>query len=137
MQEVFLDGSKMDVFVFLSLHPRLFLFGVCASNLDRYYAHPIVEDSAGVIAPWHSGANGPLDALIALGYTGRDGAVVKARDALLPAWTVNDTWGREYWDWDNPVMCGIVSMCGDYPGSLIVSSVDFFRNFHCYQRAWL
>jgi len=22
--------------------------------------------------------------------------------------------GRNYWDWDNPIICGIVSMCGDY-----------------------
>ncbi|MBN2473507.1 MAG: hypothetical protein JXB62_02780 [Pirellulales bacterium] len=57
-----------------------------------------------------------------LGHTGNDGAIVQARDAgrryisdvLLPRWMENDTWGRNYWDWDNPVMCGIVSMCGDY-----------------------
>jgi len=63
-----------------------------------------------------------LDDLIRLGHTGEDGAIVRARDAgrkyvsevLLPKWLENDTWGRNYWDWDNPVMCGIVSMCGDY-----------------------
>jgi len=52
-----------------------------------------------------------LDELIRLGYTGEDGAIVMARDAgrayladvLLPAWTVNDTWGRHYWDWEHPV----------------------------------
>ena len=63
-----------------------------------------------------------LDELIALGYAGKDRAIVKARDAgrryvndkLLPVWTQNDVWGRQYWDWDNPVTCGIVSMCGDY-----------------------
>ena len=52
-----------------------------------------------------------LDELIRLGYTGQDGAIQKARDAgqaylrdtLLPAWTVSDTWGRHYWDWEHPV----------------------------------
>ncbi len=63
-----------------------------------------------------------LDDLIDVGYKGQNNAIVKARDAgrryvreeLLPIWTQNDVWGRNYWDWDNPVMCGIVSMCGDY-----------------------
>ncbi len=63
-----------------------------------------------------------LDELIRTGYTGRGGAVVKARDAgrrflneqMFPAWAVNDTWGRTYWDWDNPMMCGMVSMCADH-----------------------
>lgn len=70
-----------------------------------------------------------LDDLINLGYTGKDGRIVKARDAgrrflneqMLPAWWVNDTWGRTYWDWDNPMMCGMASMCADhimkYPGA--------------------
>jgi hypothetical protein len=63
-----------------------------------------------------------LDELIDTGYTGTDGALLRVRDAgrayvrnkLLPAWTENEVWGRQYWDWDNPVTCGIVSMCGDY-----------------------
>ncbi len=63
-----------------------------------------------------------LDDLIQLGYTGQEDRIVKARDAgrrflneqMLPAWWVNDTWGRTYWDWDNPMMCGMVSMCADH-----------------------
>lgn len=63
-----------------------------------------------------------LDELIRIGYTGKDRNIIKARDAgqryirevLMPRWLQNDTWGRNYWDWDNPVICGIVSMCGDY-----------------------
>jgi hypothetical protein len=63
-----------------------------------------------------------LDELIKLGYTGKDRSLIKARDAgrryvrevLMPRWLQNDTWGRNYWDWDNPIICGIVSMCGDY-----------------------
>ncbi len=55
-----------------------------------------------------------LDDLIRVGYKGRDNAIVKARDKgrafintnLFPAWILNDTWGRTYWDWDNPTMCG-------------------------------
>jgi hypothetical protein len=63
-----------------------------------------------------------LDDLIAIGHTGNHRLIVKARDAgrrflnqeMLPAWWVNDTWGRTYWDWDNPMMCGMVSMCADH-----------------------
>jgi hypothetical protein len=63
-----------------------------------------------------------LDDLVHIGYSGQDGAIVKARDAgrrflnekMLPAWWVNDTWGRTYWDWDNPMMCGMVAMCADH-----------------------
>lgn len=63
-----------------------------------------------------------LDELLGIGYTGNGGAIRKARDAgrrflneqMLPAWWVNDTWGRTYWDWDNPMMCGMVSMCADH-----------------------
>jgi hypothetical protein len=63
-----------------------------------------------------------LDDLIQLGHTGQDHRIVQARDAgrrflneqMLPAWWVNDTWGRTYWDWDNPMMCGMVSMCADH-----------------------
>jgi hypothetical protein len=52
-----------------------------------------------------------LDELIRLGHTGQDQRLVAARDAgrrylgerLLPAWAVNDTWGRYFWDWPNPV----------------------------------
>lgn len=54
-----------------------------------------------------------LDELIRLGYTGQDGRILKARDAglrylsdkLLPAWLVDDTWGRYFWDWENPTHC--------------------------------
>jgi hypothetical protein len=63
-----------------------------------------------------------LEELIRLGHTGKDGAILKARDAgrrflnerMLPAWWVPDTWGRTYWDWDNPMMCGMVAMCADH-----------------------
>ncbi|MCX7428630.1 MAG: malectin domain-containing carbohydrate-binding protein [Planctomycetia bacterium] len=52
-----------------------------------------------------------FDELIRLGYTGTDNRIVEARDAgraylretLLPNWTVNDVWGRNYWDWADPV----------------------------------
>jgi len=63
-----------------------------------------------------------LDDLIQVGYSGKNDAVLKARDAgrrflnerMLPAWWVDDTWGRTYWDWDNPMMCGMVAMCADH-----------------------
>ena len=52
-----------------------------------------------------------FDELIRLGHRGANGEIVEARDAgrgwlrdgLLPHWTVNDVWGRNYWDWADPV----------------------------------
>jgi hypothetical protein len=64
-----------------------------------------------------------LDEVIRLGYTGNDNAIVAARDAgrrylrdkLLPAWWVNDTWGRYFWDWEDPVQsCLITSEAARY-----------------------
>ncbi|MGZ5518052.1 MAG: malectin domain-containing carbohydrate-binding protein [Limisphaerales bacterium] len=54
---------------------------------------------------------GFLDELIRLAPAGNDSRMVAARsagerylrDKLLPAWAVNDTWGRYFWDWANPV----------------------------------
>jgi Malectin domain len=52
-----------------------------------------------------------FDELIRTGYRGADDDLIAARDAgrkylrdiLLPAWTLNDTWGRNFWDWEDPV----------------------------------
>jgi hypothetical protein len=33
----------------------------------------------------------------------RKAALAYFRDVLLPRWTVNDTWGRNYWDWADAV----------------------------------
>ncbi|PIU95811.1 MAG: hypothetical protein CO096_17780 [Armatimonadetes bacterium CG_4_9_14_3_um_filter_66_14] len=80
------------------------------------YANP--ED-----VPWGKSPTGNLqtggvafllaffDQLIRLGYTGSNDCLVDAREAgraylrdqLLPRWTVDDTWGRNYWDWEDPV----------------------------------
>lgn len=58
-----------------------------------------------------------LDEVIRLGHTGQDNAIVAARDAgrrylrdkLLPEWWVNDTWGRYFWDWEDPVQSCIIT----------------------------
>ncbi|OHB48679.1 MAG: hypothetical protein A2Y10_03025 [Planctomycetes bacterium GWF2_41_51] len=63
-----------------------------------------------------------LDDLIELGCTGKNNAIVNARQAgirylnnvIWPEWLENDHWGRSYWDWDNPIICGTISMIGDY-----------------------
>ncbi len=52
-----------------------------------------------------------FDELIRLDYRGAGDEIVAARDAgrawlqgeLLPHWTLNDVWGRNYWDWADPV----------------------------------
>jgi hypothetical protein len=60
-----------------------------------------------------------LDDLLRLGIRGPKGSIEEARDAgrafirdsILPRWWENDAWGRHYWDWENPVMCGCVPWC--------------------------
>jgi len=70
-------------------------------------------------APWKDGTQTGgvvfllyfFDELIRLGHTGPNNEIVQARQAgleylrqhLLPRWTGCDTWGRNYWDWANPV----------------------------------
>jgi hypothetical protein len=74
-----------------------------------------------------------LDDLVKLGHTGNDNAIVNARNAgrrylnehMLPAWSASDTWGRTYWDWDNPMMCGMVSMCADH----VMKNPDVYLNW--------
>ena len=80
-----------------------------------------------------------LDELIRLGYTGSDNRLLAARDAgrrhlrdkLLPAWAVNDTWGRYFWDWVNDVQNCITTPDAaryvlDHPGE--------FANWRCDSR---
>jgi hypothetical protein len=77
-----------------------------------------------------------LDALARLGYTGNEGQILKARDAgvryvrerLLPAWLADDTWGRYFWDWLNPV--ATCSITADVPGYMI-SHPRLFPNWRC------
>lgn len=64
-----------------------------------------------------------LDDLIRFGYTGKDGQLLKARDAgekylrdvLLPQWTSDPTFGHFFWDWVNPVMtCSVPCYTVEY-----------------------
>ena len=75
-----------------------------------------------------------FDELIRLGHAGKDGEIVKARDAgraylrdvLLPAWTVNDTWGRNYWDWADPVQAENVT---EFVCRYMMDNKDAFPNW--------
>ncbi|HOK10568.1 MAG TPA: malectin domain-containing carbohydrate-binding protein [Candidatus Hydrogenedens sp.] len=75
-----------------------------------------------------------FDELIKMGYTGQHNAVVEARDAgqtwlrdvLLPKWTVDDTWGRNYWDWEDPVQAENVT---EFVVRYLISNPDVFPNW--------
>ena len=75
-----------------------------------------------------------LDELIRLGYTGQNVAILKAReagqaylrDSLLPAWYVNDTWGRHYWDWEHFVQ-GITTT--GWTCEYLMNHKDLFPNW--------
>jgi len=75
-----------------------------------------------------------LDELIRLGYTGQNGAILKAREAgqtylrdcLLPAWYVNDTWGRHYWDWEHFVQGIVVT---GWTCEYLMNHKDIFPNW--------
>ncbi|HOW17507.1 MAG TPA: malectin domain-containing carbohydrate-binding protein [Phycisphaerae bacterium] len=75
-----------------------------------------------------------FDELIRAGYTGKNNAIVEARDAgraylrdvLLPRWTVNDTWGRNYWDWPDPVQAENVT---EFVVRYLMENPDAFPNW--------
>ena len=75
-----------------------------------------------------------LDEVIRLGYTGRNGEIVAARDAgrrylrdvLLPSWTENDTWGRNYWDWNDTVQAENVT---EFAARYLMAHPDAFPNW--------
>ena len=75
-----------------------------------------------------------FDELIRLGYTGQGNAIIAARDAgraylrdaLLPAWTVNDTWGRNYWDWNDNVQAENVT---EFAARYMIDHPDAFPNW--------
>ncbi|MBN1488659.1 MAG: hypothetical protein JXA69_01975 [Phycisphaerae bacterium] len=95
-------------------------------------------------APWKNNKQtggvvlilGFLDELIRLGHSGKDGAVLKAREAgiryladkLLPAWHVDDTWGRYFWDWENPTQC--CTLAAEVPAYLVAQR-QLFPNWRC------
>lgn len=75
-----------------------------------------------------------LEELMRLGYEGNGAAIVRARDAgqaylrdtLLPAWTITDTWGRHYWDWEHTVQ-GILPT--GWVAQYILDHKDVFPNW--------
>lgn len=75
-----------------------------------------------------------FDELIQLGYAGEGGAILDAREAgrawlkdhLLPRWTVDDTWGRNYWDWPDPVQAENVT---EFVVQYLLGHPDVFPNW--------
>ncbi len=75
-----------------------------------------------------------FDELIRLGHRGANGEIVEARDAgrgwlrdgLLPHWTVNDVWGRNYWDWADPVQAENVT---EFAARYFMDNKDQFPNW--------
>ena len=75
-----------------------------------------------------------FDELIRTGYTGTANSLMAARDAgreylrdvLLPAWTISDTWGRNFWDWEAPVQ----DLFGtEYTVVYLMNQRDYFTNW--------
>ncbi len=75
-----------------------------------------------------------FDELIRLGYTGQQNALLDARaagvaylrDNLLPTWYVDDTWGRNYWDWEDPVQAETTT---DYAVNYLLDHKSEFPNW--------
>ncbi len=75
-----------------------------------------------------------FDAVIRTGYTGKDNSIVEARkagieylrDVLLPNWTGEDTWGRNYWDWNCHVQVENVT---EFAARYIMDHPDEFSNW--------
>jgi hypothetical protein len=75
-----------------------------------------------------------FDELLRLGETGAGNSYVEARDAarayfrdtLLPAWIVDDTWGRGYWDWEMPVQGQTMT---DWAVRYMMDNPEYFPNW--------
>ena len=75
-----------------------------------------------------------FDELIRTGYTGSGNEIVNARnqgreyfrDVLLPAWSTDDTWGRNYWDWEDPVQAENVT---EFAAVYMMEHQDYFPNW--------
>ena len=75
-----------------------------------------------------------FDELIRLGYRGASDEIVQARDVgrawlrneLLPHWTVNDVWGRNYWDWADPVQAENVT---EFAARYMIDNKESFPNW--------
>jgi hypothetical protein len=75
-----------------------------------------------------------LDELIRLGYKGQNDVIVQARDQareylrdhLLPQWTVNETYGRNYWDWPDPVQSQTTT---DWMSRYLLTNKSYFPNW--------
>jgi hypothetical protein len=75
-----------------------------------------------------------FDELIRTGYTGKGNAILAARDkgraylrdVLLPAWYVDDTWGRNYWDWEDPVQAENIT---EFVVVYLMDHQSFFPNW--------
>jgi hypothetical protein len=74
-----------------------------------------------------------FDELVRTGYTGTNDSISSARDAgrkylqdvLLPAWAINDVWGRNYWDWEDPVQAQNVT---EFLALYLMDHKDYFPN---------
>ncbi|MFN0170017.1 MAG: malectin domain-containing carbohydrate-binding protein [Bryobacteraceae bacterium] len=71
-----------------------------------------------------------LDRLIRLGFPqyreARDQARAYLRDQLLPNWLANDAWGRNYWDWEDPVQAQTTS---DWVARYLLDNKETFPNW--------
>lgn len=75
-----------------------------------------------------------FEELIRAGYTGKNNEIVAARDAgrawlrdvLLPVWTRNDTFGRNFWDWEAPVQD---RHCTEKTTLYMMDHKDYFPNW--------
>ena len=75
-----------------------------------------------------------LDELIRMGHSGNNNAIVKARDAarayfrdvILQKWTVNDSFGINYWDWMSEVQLENVT---EFACRYMMDNKDYFPNW--------
>ncbi len=74
-----------------------------------------------------------MDEIIALGYTGADNNIVKARDygqkyfqeRVIKNWYKVDAWGHYYWDWPNPCKTVVAAWAAEY----MIKNKNVFPNW--------
>lgn len=107
--------------------PGIAPWGRYADNADRNGMNGIQTGGVVFILDF-------FDELIRTGYTGTNGSIVEARDAareylrdtLLPHWYINDVWGRNYWDWEDPVQAENVT---EFVVNYLMQHKDYFPHW--------
>ncbi len=99
-------------------------------SIEQWFSHPRMNLQTGSVVMILNF----LDELIRFGYRGLDQQIVKAREAgirylrdqLLPEWTLDKTWGCNFWDWIHDMQESSITA---YVANYLIKNKEEFPNW--------